>query len=322
MDRRSFLKLSAGAGVASASGALTAWAQPAEAPAAAKLYQGGASPWPICLNSSVIRPTPLKDKIRIAAEAGYDGIELWINELEEHEAGGGSLKDLAGEIRDRGLFVPNVIGLWSCMPPTQAEWEESLPATRERMRRSAEVGSQHVAAIPAPDRPDFDLKWGADRYRDLLKIGRDDYNIVVACEFVGFLKGVHRLGQGAAIALDADDPNACLIADTFHLYRGGSGFEGIRHLNGGFIAVFHWNDVPGSPPREDLEDQHRIYPGDGILPLQRALHLLREIDYRGPLSLEMFNRDHWQQDPAVVAKTGMEKVRALIASAMAETPRA
>lgn len=322
MDRRSFLKFTAGAGVASAAGSFVSSAQTVAAPAGGKMYQGGASPWPICLNSSVIRPTPLKDKIRVAAEAGYDGIELWINELEEHEAAGGSLKDLAVEIKDRGLFVPNVIGLWNCMPPTREEWEQSLSATRERMRRAAEAGSQHVAAIPAPDRPDFDLKWGADRYRDLIKIGRDDYNIVVACEFVGFLKGVHRLGQGAAIALDADDPDACLVADTFHLYRGGSGFEGIRHLNGRFIAVFHWNDVPASPPREELEDQHRIYPGDGILPLKRTLQLLREIEYRGPLSLEMFNREHWQQDPALVAKTGIEKIRALVESAMAGTPTA
>jgi 2-keto-myo-inositol isomerase len=322
MNRRSFLKLTAGAGVASAAGTFATSCQTAQPPATAKTYQGGASPWPICMNSSVIRPTPLKDKIRVAVEAGYDGIELWINELEEHEAAGGSLKDLAGEIRDRGLFVPNVIGLWGCMPPTQAEWEESLPATRERIRRAADVGSRHVAAIPAPDRADFDLKWGADRYRDLIKIGRDDYKIVVACEFVGFLKGVHRLGQGAAIALDADDPDACLVMDTFHLYRGGSGFEGIGHLNSRFIAVFHWNDVPASPPREELGDEHRIYPGDGILPLKRALELLRQIDYRGPLSLETFNPEHWKQDPAVVAKTGMEKVRALIASAMAETPTA
>ena len=312
MDRRSFLKLTAGAGVASTAGAFTAFAQ--EAPAA-KTYQAKSSQWPICMNSSVIRPTPLKDKIRIAAEAGYDGIELWINDLEEHEAAGGSLKDLAAEIKDKGLFVPNVIGLWGCMPPTQPEFDESLTATRERMRRAAEVGALHVAAIPAPDRPDFDLKWGADRYRDLIKIGRDDYNIKVACEFVGFLKGVHRLGQGAALALDADDPDACLVMDTFHLYRGGSGFEGVGHMNGEFIAVFHWNDVPPTPPREELEDQHRIYPGDGILPLKRTLELLRKINYRGPLSLETFNPEHWKQDPAVVAKTGIEKIRALVTPA-------
>ena len=308
MNRREFFQRSAGAGLM-----LAAASSPAAEPVAK--YQKGASPWPISLNSSTIRPTPLKDKIRVAAEAGYDAIELWIDDLEKHEAEGGDLKALGAEIRDRGLFVPNIIGLWGCMPHDDEEYKKSLEGTRERMRRSAAVGAKHVAAIPAPDRPDFDLKVGADRYRDLLKIGREEFNIVVACEFVGFLKGVHRLGQGAAIALDADDATACLVADTFHLYRGGSGFEGLRLLNGDFIAVFHWNDVPAEPPREQLGDEHRIYPGDGILPLKKALVTLKQIQYTGPLSLEMFNREHWAQDPKIVAETGLRKIRDLIAAA-------
>ena len=309
MDRRTFLQVGAGVGLA-----MRAAQARTEEP---RTYQRGISPWPIVLNASTIRPTPLRDKVRVASEAGYDGIELWDSELEKFEAGGGDLKALGAEIRDRGLFVPNVIGLWNCMPPDEESWKKSLAATRNRMRLSAAVGSTHVAAIPAPDRPDFDLKWGADRYKDLLKIGREEFHIIVACEFVGFMKGVHRLGQGAAIGLDADDPDACLVADTFHLYRGGSGFEGLRHLNGDFIAVFHWNDVPAEPPREKLGDEHRIYPGDGILPLKRALTLLREIRYRGPLSLEMFNPEHYKQDPKLVAETGLKKMRDLIASATA-----
>ena len=313
MDRRTFLRVGAGTGLLLMTAAQAQ--EPKQAPA--KKYQGGASPWPITLNSSTIRPTPLKDKIRIAAETGYDGIELWVNELEKHESEGGSLKDLAAEIRGRGLFVPNVIGLWDCMPMEEEAWKKSLEATRNRMRLASGVGSQHVAAIPAPDRPDFDLKVGASRYRDLLKIGRDEFNIIVACEFVGFMKGVYRLGQGTAIALDADDRDAGLVADTFPLYRGGSGFEGIRHLAGHFIAVFHWNDVPAEPPREQLGDEHRIYPGDGILPLKQTLKHLREIDYRGPLSLEMFNREHWAQDPRQVAETGLRKMRELINAPLA-----
>lgn len=304
MDRRTFLQTGLGAGLALT--AATASAQ------SEKTYQGGKSQWPITINSSTIRPTPLKDKIRVAAEAGYDGIELWVNELEEFESAGGDLKALGAEIRDKGLFVPNIIGLWDSMPMEQEAWEKSLEATRRRMRMSSAVGSIHVAAIPAPDRADFDLKLGAQRYRELLRIGREEFNLIVACEFVGFMSGVHRLGQGSAIALDADDATACLVADTFHLYRGGSGFEGLRHLNGDFIAVFHWNDVPADPPREKLADEHRIYPGDGILPLKRAFELLRIINYRGPISLEMFNRKHWEQDPLTVAKTGIEKIRALI----------
>lgn len=311
MNRRTFLQIGAGATLA----AKTASAQSAPAQPVKK-FQGGASPWPITLNASTIRPTPLKDKIRVAAEAGYEGIELWVNELEKYEAEGGNVKDLGAEIKDRGLFVPNVIGLWDAMPMEEEAWQKSLEPTRNRMRLSAAAGSQHVAAIPAPDRADFDLKIGTDRYRELLKIGREEFNLIVACEFVGFMKGVYRLGQGAAIALDTDDPTACLVADTFHLYRGGSGFEGIRLLNGDMIAVFHWNDVPADPPREQLGDKHRIYPGDGILPLKKAFGHLHAIGYKGPISLEMFNEEQWSQDPKIVAATGLKKIRDLIASAL------
>lgn len=305
MDRRTFLASSAAIGLAS-----TAQPQPE------KPYQGNTSPWPISLNTSTIRPATLEQKIDAAANAGYDAIEPWIDDIENHEKSGGDLKDLGASIRDKGLFVPNVIGLWDCMPAGEAAFQESLRATRERMRRAADIGSKHVAAIPSPDRADFDLGEAARMYRELLRIGREDYGITVAVEFVGFLKGVHRLGQASAIALDADDPDACLIADTFHLYRGDSGFKGVRHLQGSFIGNFHFNDVPDSPLRTEMGDEHRIYPGDGILPLEQLCRDLVAIDYHGPLSLEMFNRAHWEQNPNVVAKIGLEKTLAVIHAAL------
>lgn len=305
MDRRTFLASSAAIGLAA-----TAQGQPE------KKYQEKISPWPISLNTSTIRPATLAQKIDAAANAGYDAIEPWIDDIENHETSGGNLKDLGKSIRDKGLFVPNVIGLWNCMPEGEEAWKASLPQTRERMRRAADIGSKHVAAIPAPDRADFDLAWGAQLYRELLRIGRDDYGITVAFEFIGFLKGVHRLGQASAIALDTNDLDACLIADTFHLFRGDSGFNGVRHLQGSFIANFHFNDVPDAPARTEMGDEHRIYPGDGILPLEQLCRDLVAIDYRGPLSLELFNRAHWEQDPNDVAKIGLEKTRAVIRAAL------
>jgi sugar phosphate isomerase/epimerase len=309
MDRRTFLGVTTGTSLALVGTEATAQTEPAT-------YQNGMSPWPLCLNASTIRPAPLREKIAIAAETGYDGIELWINELEKHEAEGGDLETLGTEVRDLGLTVPNVIGLWSCMPAGKEAFEQSLESSRKRMRMSAAVGSKHVAAIPAPDRPDFEIEWGTECYRRLLEIGRDEFGIIVAVEFVGFLKGIHRLGQAAAIAIDADDPDACVIADTFHLFRGGSGFNGIRHLDGKFIADFHWNDVLAEPPREEQGDEHRVYPGDGILPLNQLLQDLKAIEYTGPLSLELFSRDHWKQDLKQVAATGLEKMRENIRSAL------
>ena len=309
LDRRGFLRQTAGAGALLAAAPAVARAE------SAKRYQEGVSPWPLAINTSTIRPASLADKIRVTAETGWDAIELWINELEDYEKDGGSLEELGKEIRDRGLFVPNIIGLWGCMPAGEEDFQASLEATRRRMRMSAEVGSSYVAAIPAPDRPDFDIEWGTKCYSELLKIGREEFGITVAFEFVGFLKGIYRLGQASAIALDTNDSEACLIADTFHLFRGGSGFNGIRHLSGDFIANFHWNDVPGDVPRQEQGDEHRIYPGDGVLPLTQALKDLKEIGFTRTLSLELFNREHWKQDPKVVAETGLRKMRESIAAA-------
>lgn len=309
LSRRGFLAASmAGAGLVATNAC--AAAAPLE-----KKFQEGVSPWPLALNASTIRPTAPMDKIEIAAATGWDAIELWINDLEDLEKDGHNLKDVAKKIADLGLFVPNIIGLWNCMPDTPEAFEESLAATRERMRRSAEIGSHFVAAIPSPDRADFDLKWGAEMYRRLLEIGRNDYGITVAFEFVGFLQGVHRIGQASAIAIDADDPDACLICDTFHLYRGGSGFNGVKHLQPDFIANFHWNDMPADIPQSEGKDEHRIYPGDGILPLHQVLRDLRAIGYKRTLSLELFVRELWEMDPRDVAAEGLRKMRENIAAA-------
>ena len=306
MDRRKFIQTPSIAGAAVASGMSVGCAEQKNG------YQNGKSPWPICLNVSTIRPSSLVEKIDAASKAGYDAIEPWIGDLEKYEADGGNLKELGLKIKEKGLFVPNIIGLWDCMPMDDQAFKDSLPATKERMRRAAAIGSKHIAAIPVPDREDFNVETGIRRYKELLNIGREKYGIIVAFEFVGFFKGIHRFGEAAGIAIDVDDKDACLIMDTFHLYRGGSGFNGIKHINAEFIADFHWNDVNSTTPRNTLGDKDRIYPGDGILPLVQLLKDLDSINYRGPLSLELFNREHWKQNPFDVAKTGLKKIMDLV----------
>lgn len=309
MNRRKFIQTTSLTGAAIASGLSFSCSEKKSG------YQNGKSPWPICLNASTIRPSTLIEKIDIASKAGYDALEPWIDDLEKYEEEGGNLKELGTMIKEKGLFVPNIIGLWNCMPMEDQAFADSLSATRERMRMSAAIGSKHVAAIPVPDREDFNVEIGIQRYKELLKIGREEYGIIVAFEFVGFFKGIHRFGEAAGIAIDINDKDACLIMDSFHLYRGGSGFNGLKHINGNFIADFHINDVASTTPREKLGDKDRIFPGDGILPLVQLLKDLDSINYKGPLSIELFNREHWKQDPLQVAKTGLDKIMQLIIKA-------
>jgi sugar phosphate isomerase/epimerase len=84
-------------------------------------------------------------------------------------------------------------------------------------------------------------------------------------------------------------------------------------LDGNMIEVFHMNDYPGNMAREQMEDKDRIYPGDGIAPLKQIIADLKAMDGEKILSLELFNREYWKQDPLTVAKTGLEKMRAFTA---------
>ena len=64
-----------------------------------------------CLNTSTIKPQALMDKIRLVGEAGYDGIELWLNDVLEHVARGGEVSEVESAIEDHGLIVPSVIAM-------------------------------------------------------------------------------------------------------------------------------------------------------------------------------------------------------------------
>ncbi|MCH2160733.1 MAG: sugar phosphate isomerase/epimerase [Phycisphaerales bacterium] len=314
LSRRNLLSGGVAAVAAATVPAMAQEGKPAPRP---RRWQKGRSPWPLCMDTATIRPTSLEDKVRIAAEAGFDAIEPWEGELRDYEAGGGDLKDLGRKIKDAGLFVPSVIGLWNAIPPTEEEWKKQLPESRDRMRMVSAIGSEFVQVIPQPRRPwqEFDLAWASAKYRELLEIGLEEYNLNPAMVFVEFLPGAARMGQAAAIALDADHPKAKIIPDAFHMYIGDSGFSGLRLIQGEFIAIFQFNDAPAQPAKPDLEDKHRVFPGDGILPLVQCLKDLEAIDYRRCISLELYNPEYWTRDPLDVAKEGRDKTLKVIQQA-------
>lgn len=306
MERRKFITLGASAGIVASALPSFAFTGSKNIEKKEKRYQKGVSPWPVCLDTATIRPASLKDKIKIAAKAGYDAIEPWDNELQKFEAEGGNLKDLGKEIKDSGLFVPSVIGLWNALPPTKELWEESLKDTRNRMRMAADIGAQHIQTIPNTVGENYNQKWVADRYRDIIEIGLNDYKIYPALVFVKYFP-VKTMGQAAGIALDANHPHAMIILDVYHMYISEGGFEGIKLLRGEMIAIFQFNDAPASPTLRELKDEHRVYPGDGILPLAQIFKDLKGTNYKGCVSLEMYNPKYWKEDLQVVADTGLRK---------------
>ena len=119
----------------------------------------------------------------------------------------------------------------------------------------------------------------------------------------------------AFVAAEAGHPDACILPDIYHIYKGGSSFEGLKMLNGQHIHCFHVNDYPADPPRATIADKHRVHVGDGIAPVTKILQMVHQAGCRGMLSLELFNPEYWQQDPLKVATEGLSKVKAAVAKA-------
>ena len=131
-------------------------------------------------------------------------------------------------------------------------------------------------------------------------------------EFLGFVDGIKNVASAWAIASGTGDPRATVVADVFHMMRGGGSIDDLLTLKGDRLACFHINDVPAEPDPLTQKDEDRVMVGEGIADLPRVIANLRTIGYRGPLSLELFNRRLWEQDPLEVVTRGLERIRALV----------
>ncbi len=269
------------------------------------------------LNTSTIRGQKLSivEEIAIASKAGYQAMEPWLDELERYAAAGGSLEDLGKRFRDAGIKVESAIGFFDWIVDDPDRRRKGLEAARRGMDLVRRIGGKRLAAPPvgATGRPLGDLYRVADRYRELLELG-DKLGVVPEVEIWGHSKTLGRLGEAAFVAIEAQHPRACILPDVYHLYRGGSDLASVRLLGPTSFFVLHFNDYPAQPPRDQLTDADRVYPGDGAAPLRELLLALARGGFSVTLSLELFNRKLWSQDPLVVARTGLEKMKALFQS--------
>ena len=307
LNRRNFLVSSAVATTAASAGPTVSAAgiQPADKSIADSVTY--------CLNMSTIRvqTEDVTEQVRIASEAGYDSIEPWMGHLQKFVEAGGKLSDLRKQIGDAGLTVESAIGFSQWIADDDDKRRQGLEDAKRDMDILVQIGGIRMAAPPVGAHrggPKIDLFVIADRYRALLKVG-DEIGVIPQLEVWGFSTNLSRLGESVMVCVEAGHPKACLLPDVYHIFKGGSDFGGLALLSDDAIQVFHMNDYPASPSREEMNDSHRVYPGDGIAPLSTILKMVSGNGRHVVLSLELFNKDYWKQDALAVATTGLSKMR-------------
>ena len=271
------------------------------------------SQFSFCLNTSTImgQKPGLIGYLDIAAKAGYDGVELWIRDIQEYIGAGNSVAGLKKYIDDSGLKFENAIGFAPWMVDDDVKRKAGMEQMEREMELLASLGCRRVAAPAAGVTAPLDLFKAGERYKALLDLGRKT-GVMPQLEFWGAFPFFHHLGQVLMVASVANDPDARILPDVYHLFRGGSGYDGLKMLNGTAVEIFHMNDFVSDIPREKQEDKDRVYPGDGAAPMKQILTDLKNMGGNKVLSLELFNQNYWKEDALTVAKTGLEKMKKLV----------
>jgi 2-keto-myo-inositol isomerase len=273
-----------------------------------------------CLNTSTImkQNIGLMAEIELAAKAGYNGIEIWIRTLEAFVKAGGNLKDVKQKANDLGIVIEDAIGFAPWIVDDPNERAKALEQTKREMDMLAQIGCKRIAAPPfgAIEKAGINLHQAAARYRAMCDLG-EKMGVLPMLELWGFSANLHLFGETLFVAAESGHPKALILADVYHLHKGGSELNALSFLSGNHIQVFHMNDYPAIPTRETLNDSFRVMPGDGVAPMNKILKMLNDKNVPIVLSLELFNEDYWKKDPMEVAKIGLEKMKLSVEKALA-----
>jgi len=269
-----------------------------------------------CLNFGTLIGFNLsfEEEIDVAAKAGYRSIEPWPNQIQLFLDQGGKLSDARKRIDDHGLAVENLNTFYPWMVDDAAQRAEGIEQMKKYMDWAQQLGTIYIGAtsIGATEQRLDDFRVLGDRLRAILEIG-DTLGVWPLLEIWGRVKTLNSLSDALAVAAWTAHPKVNFLLDVFHIHKGGSPVEALALFNGRKIRTFHVHDYPADPPREQIEDNHRVYCGDGVAPLRTIFQTLRDIGFEGCLSFEVFNPTYWAtNDPVLVAKTGLEKLNAII----------
>jgi 2-keto-myo-inositol isomerase len=266
-------------------------------------------PFTLCLNTSTIRPQPLLEKIRLTAEAGFAGVELWINDVYEHIGRGGEVSDVEKAIADYGLIVPCSIALRGWGEASSLEYPIMLDEAKRRMELATRLGAPTI--VCTPPREACSVQQITDRYRQLLQIGRE-IGIHATFEYISFFQSVASLEQAWDVVQSVGEDDATIILDAFHSWNTNSSPDTLRAIPANRISHYHIDDADPNIPATQQTDPNRVMLGEGPIDLAGEIQILREIGYEGTVSLELFNPQLWEQDPAEVLKIGIDRMRELL----------
>lgn len=249
----------------------------------------------------------LPEKMQVIADAGFDGIEIFENDLLYYPG-------KPAEIRQRAADLGLAITLFQPFRNFEGNPRDQLPNHLERARRKFELmhelgcDTMLVCSNVSPES-------SAEREVQVADLARlaalaQEHQIALGYEALAWGAHVNHYQQAWDRVREVDSPAMGIVLDSFHVLSLGDNLDRLGEVPLEKITFVQMADAP-LLKMDTLEwSRHfRCFPGQGGLPLEKFATQLTQRGYRGPWSLEIFN-DTFRAEPA--APTARDGYRSLL----------
>ena len=259
----------------------------------------------------------LPEKLEAAAAIGFDGIEIFENDLLTFD---GSPEDVRAIAEGLGLTITifQPFRDFEAMPDPQRS--RNLDRAERKFDVMQALGTDlvlvcsntHAATLDDDARAAADLAEMAERAKHR--------GLRVGYEALAWGRHVNRWRRAWKIVQAADHEALGLIVDSFHTLAVDDDAAGIADVPAEKLFFVQLADAPKLAMDSLSWSRHfRNFPGQGQLPVADFLRAVLDAGYQGPLSLEIFN-DEFRAAPArLIARDGLRSLLLVEAEAGATT---
>ncbi|HET7770682.1 MAG TPA: sugar phosphate isomerase/epimerase, partial [Chloroflexota bacterium] len=251
---------------------------------------------------------------------GYQGLDFSLGDIQS--AGGPSaVKEILAKHGLEPSTVGGVLGAQVVVP--EEEWAPALAQVREKAQQAAAVGGTRTGTV-LPCRADDpkETLWPlvVKRIKQLDE-ALEGTGVRLGMEFLGVktlrLERPHAFVQSMAefnqLLEEAGAKNVGITLDSYHWYSAGDSLETIEQTPAERIVLLHVNDAKDLP-REQLMDQDRLLPGEGVIPLADWLRAIDSTGFDGFIALEVLGPRIAEMDAEERARIGKETIGPLLAA--------
>ena len=255
----------------------------------------------ISLNGSLTRGVSGADKIRLAAKLGYGGVDWDLDPAKT--AGADATRALFKELK----IAPTIVNLPMARPlpfgGEDAAFKEALKPLADDAAFVNAVGcAKMMLVLPASTQtPKAEMrKLAVDRLSAIAAV-LDQVNVRLGIEFLGplyFRTGraggpavepfIWNMSEAVALARDTG-PNMGVVCDVWHWHHSKSTVQDIQDAGQQRIVHVHVSDAKAAAP-EDVRDNQRFMPGEGIIDLVAFFQALDKAGYGDGVSPEPLGR--------------------------------